>query len=166
MGQDVGSLEQHISEALDVAQQRKEHIKEDVEHLTTVTEFSQYVETRTNNSPEKPQPAREERSESPRAGEAIANETTSELREFKMNEKMVSDPTEIHLATQTLDQSSMERDYQCFLDLHPTAYPARDSKHNFEPQILAEASSCRANYSNTGKNSASNSLDASQRMPN
>jgi hypothetical protein len=49
----TSSLEQHISEALEVAQSRQKQNDTGADRLTTVAEFSEYVETKTNNSPEK-----------------------------------------------------------------------------------------------------------------
>jgi len=60
------------------------------DRLTTVTEFSQYLDTKTINSPEKQQPVLKLLSASPPEGETIANDSNSELREFKEIERMAS----------------------------------------------------------------------------
>ena len=87
----------------------------------------------------------------PEVNESACQESNSELREFKIIEKMVSTENTEDKATkmQPFDQSSMERDYQQFLEVHSTANPTRDSKNeisskalkeetknNFEPQII------------------------------
>ena len=99
------SLEQHISEALEVAQSRKIQIGAEGDRLTTVTEFSQYVETRTNNSPDKPQPVLKLLSDSKSnlEEEKVGCESNSELREFKINEMKAEGLTEIQGMTQTFD---------------------------------------------------------------
>ena len=94
ISQDSHSLEQQISQQLEAMTQKlNENIKKEPEHLTTVTEFSQFVETKTNQSPEKrpQQPVLKLLSESPLEAETIANESNSELREFKMIEKITSE---------------------------------------------------------------------------
>ena len=55
--------------------QRNERPKEEHDRLTTVTEFSQFCETKTNNSPEKAQPVLKLLEKTPPEGETIVNES-------------------------------------------------------------------------------------------
>ena len=70
-----------------------------------MAEFSEYVETKTNNSPEKQQPVLKLLSESKSDvdDEKVGNESNSELREFKINEMKAEGLTEIQGMTQTFD---------------------------------------------------------------
>ena len=77
--------------------------------------------------------------------ESAYQESNSELREFKAIEKIVSDENENTedktTKMQAFDQSSMERSYQHFLEVHSTANPSKDSKHETDFKNIDSQSS-------------------------